>query len=176
MTTPQTTVDLVAKPRLSSGAPPRPSLAHVAFSFLGGLLAIAAVGSLTDVTGTPLVLGSFGATCVLVFGYPESPFSQPRHVIVGHVLSTTTGVVVAALLGYHWWSMALALALAIALMQLTRTVHPPAGSNPLIVMLGHQSWAFIVKPTLLGAVIVTLVALLFNNAVPARRGYPKYWY
>ena len=125
--------------RLTSGAPPRPPLAHVATSFTGGLLAIATVGLLTKSLEQPLVLGSFGATCVLAFGFPDSPFSQPRNIVLGHFLSSLCGVACGAAFGFAWWSMAIAVATAIAVMQLTRTVHPPAGSNPVIVMLGHAS-------------------------------------
>lgn len=162
--------------RWSSAAPPRPASAHVLTSFAGALLAIACVGLATQVSGAPLVLGSFGATCVLVFGFPESPFSQPRNVIFGHLLSSLCGVAFGALLGFEWWSMALAAATAVATMQLTRTVHPPAGSNPVIVMLTHASWPFLLQPTLVGVLLIAALALVYNRAIPARRAYPKYWY
>ncbi len=71
--------------------------------------------------------------------------------------------------------MALAAATAIGAMQLTRTVHPPAGSNPVIVMLTAPSWQFLLTPTLLGACILVIVALIFNN-MPSKRNYPMYWY
>jgi CBS-domain-containing membrane protein len=161
---------------LVSQAPARPPLTHVGLSFLGGLLAISAVGFLSQLLSAPLVLGSFGASCVLLFGFPESPFSQPRSVVGGHLVTTTVGVVFANVLGYEWWSMALALATAIAAMQLTRTVHPPAGSNPLIVMLSHASWPFILRPTLYGALLVLGVAVAFNNLAPGRARYPKFWF
>lgn len=160
----------------ASGAPPRPPLVHVFTSFAGGLLAIASVGLLTQSLDQPLVLGSFGATCVLAFGFPESPFSQPRNIILGHLLSSFCGLAFAAVFGFEWWSMALAAGSAIAVMQLTRTVHPPAGSNPIIVMLSHASWPFLLKPTLLGAVTIAVIAVLYNKAIPARRAYPKYWF
>lgn len=162
--------------RWKSAAPQRPALTHVLTSFLGALLAIASVGLLTKASGAPLILGSFGATCVLIFGFPESPFSQPRNVILGHLLSSLCGVAFGALLGFEWWSMALAAATAVAAMQLTRTVHPPAGSNPVIVMLTHASWPFLLQPTLVGALVIAAVALAYNRAIPARRAYPKYWY
>ena len=78
------------------------------------------------------------------------------------------------LFGAHWWSMALAAGTAIAVMQITRTVHPPAGSNPVIVMLAAPAWSFLLTPTLIGSIIVVLVALVFNN-IPKERSYPKYW-
>jgi len=154
--------------------PPQPPLKAVALAWLGGFLAIAAVALLTDALSVALVLGSFGATCVLVFGYPDVPFSQPRNVIGGHVLSSLTGLLVLTVFGAHWWAVALAAGTAIALMMLTRTVHPPAGSNPVIVFLTQPAWSFLLFPTLVGALVVVAVALVYNNATrPAR--YPKYW-
>lgn len=162
------------KMRGGAVAPSRPEALHIAVSWLGGFLAIAFVSFLADTSHLPLVLGSFGATCVLVFGFPESPFSQPRNVIFGHFLSSLTGLIFLTLLGRHWWSMALALATAIALMQLTRTVHPPAGSNPVIVMLSTPGWKFLLTPTLIGSLMIVLVAIIFNN-VGKQKSYPKYW-
>lgn len=79
------------------------------------------------------------------------------------------------LLGAHWWSMALALSATIGLMLMTRTVHPPAGSNPLIIMLTLPHWDFLFVPTLLGAMLLVLIALVFNNLDKAK-SYPKYWF
>jgi len=163
-----------SKMRGGAACPPRANLTHIAISWLGGCLAIAAVAYLAAVTNATLMLGSFGATCVLVFGFPESPFSQPRNVIAGHFLSSLVGLAFLTFLGAHWWSVALAVGTAIALMQLTRTVHPPAGSNPVIVMLTLPAWNFLLTPTLIGALILVAVAVLFNN-IPKERAYPKYW-
>ena len=120
----------LSKMRGGAVCPPRASLHLIALAGLGGIFAIAAVASLSQFAATPLILGSFGATCVLVFGFPESPFSQPRNVIVGHLLSSLTGLICLSVFGSQWWSIALAVGAAIALMMLTRAVHPPAGSNP----------------------------------------------
>lgn len=83
----------------SAALPPRPSPRSVAIAWLGGVLAIAAVATLADALSAMLVLGSFGASCVLVFGYPDAPFSQPRNVIAGHVLSSAVGLLCLQLLG-----------------------------------------------------------------------------
>jgi CBS-domain-containing membrane protein len=80
-----------------------------------------------------------------------------------------------AALGSAWWSIALALASAIALMHVTRTVHPPAGSNPVIIVLALPGWGFFLMPTLLGASIIVAMALVFNNMDRDVR-YPKYWF
>jgi CBS-domain-containing membrane protein len=157
------------------GAAPAPLPAKlIARGFLGALLAIGSVAYLAASSHMPLVLGSFGASCVLLFSFPDNPFSQPRNVIGGHFISSLTGLVFLLLLGSTWWSMALALASAIAFMHLTRTVHPPAGSNPVIIMLASPGWGFLVTPTLVGAVILVAVALVFNNT-DERIRYPRYW-
>jgi CBS-domain-containing membrane protein len=154
--------------------PPAPASGAILTAWIGGVLAIAAVAYLAERTGYTLVLGSFGASCVLLFGFPDSPFSQPRNVIGGHVLASFIGLAFLSLLGAHWWSMALAAGTAIAAMMATRTVHPPAGSNPVIVMLLTPGWDFLLTPTLAGALILVLVALFFNNA-QIERTYPRYW-
>ena len=158
----------------SAQLPPRPSNKSVALAWLGGVLAIAAVAALTDFLSVALVLGSFGASCVLVFGYPDVPFSQPRNVVAGHVISSLVGLIFLAVFGPHWWAVALAVGTAIALMMLTRTVHPPAGSNPVIVFLTQPAWGFLLFPTLVGALVVVAVALVYNNATRDAK-YPKYW-
>ncbi len=163
-----------AAPQSRTLLPPAPPLRQIARSWLGGLLAIAAVAYLAQVTHSPLMLGSFGASCVLLFGFPESPFSQPRNVIAGHLLSSLTGLIFFTLWGAEWWNMALALATAIGVMQLTRTVHPPAGSNPIIIMLSQPQWGFLLMPTLLGVLALQLVALLFHRTL-GHRSYPSYW-
>lgn len=154
--------------------PPKPANKTVAIAWLGGFLAIAAVATLSDLLSIALVLGSFGASCVLMFAYPDVPFSQPRNVIAGHFISSLIGLAFLAACGAHPWSVALAVATAIALMMLTRTVHPPAGSNPVIVFLTQPNWNFLLFPTLLGALILVAVALVYNNATRDAK-YPKYW-
>ncbi|WP_197706430.1 HPP family protein [Magnetospirillum sp. 15-1] len=162
--------------KLRGGAdlPARANLRHIALSWMGGFLAIAVVYSLTEASRTPLVLGSFGASCVLIFGFPESPFSQPRNVIMGHVLSSLIGLACLSAFGASWWSAGLAVGTAIGAMQITRTVHPPAGSNPVIVMLAAPGWSFLLFPTTVGAMALVVVAVSFNNLL-RDRAYPRYW-
>lgn len=158
----------------NAALPPRPAYKEILLAWIGGFLAIALIGYLTKASGLLLVMGSFGASSVLLFGYPGSPFSQPRNVLAGHLISSSVGVAFLFLFGNEWWGMAMALATATALMMATRTVHPPAGSNPLIVFLLEAQWDYIVFPTLMGSVILIAVALLFNN-LHAGRSYPAYW-
>ena len=168
-------MNLLTKFRGDSAAlPPRAPAKAVSLAFVGGFLAIAIIALLAQSLHVALVLGSFGASCVLVFGYPDVPFSQPRNVIVGHVLSTVIGLAFVHFCGPHWWSVALAVGSAIAAMMITRTVHPPAGSNPVIVFLMQPAWDFALFPTLSGAVILVLVALFYHNLTRESR-WPKYW-
>ena len=154
--------------------PPKPPIRAVLLAWLGGSLAIALVALLTQGLSKALVLGSFGATCVLAFGYPDVPFSQPRNIVVGHFLSSLVGLLFLSVFGPHWWAMAAAVGTAISLMMITRTVHPPAGSNPVIIFLVKPAWTFLLFPTLFGAIAVTAVVLIYNNATRPTR-YPKYW-
>jgi CBS-domain-containing membrane protein len=168
-------MNLLTKFRGDSAAlPPRAPGKAVSLAFLGGFLAIAIIALLAQSLHVALVLGSFGASCVLVFGYPDVPFSQPRNVIAGHVLSTVIGLASVHFCGPQWWSVALAVGSAIAVMMLTRTVHPPAGSNPVIVFLMQPGWDFALFPTLTGAVILVLVSLFYHNLTRESR-WPKYW-
>ncbi|MGE0050542.1 MAG: HPP family protein [Arcobacter sp.] len=155
--------------------PPKSSIYEIAFAWLGGFISIFIIGYFTKFYDNLLVMGSFGASCVLLFGFPKSPFSQPRNVILGHFLSTFIGLVFLHILGNEYWSMALALATAIAVMLATNTVHPPAGSNPLIVFLLGANWDYLVFPSLIGAIILVIVALFYNN-LHKNRAYPQYWF
>ena len=120
-------------------------------------------------------MGSFGASCVLLFGFPKSPFSQPRNVIFGHFISSFTGLFFLHFIGSNYISMTLALATAISLMIATRTVHPPAGSNPIIIFLLGAPWDYLIFPTLIGSIILVFVSLFYNN-LHKNRSYPEYWF
>ena len=154
--------------------PPRLPTRHIALAGLGAAVAIGFVGALAHVSGQPLLLGSLGASCVFLFGLPEAPFSQPRNVIAGHVLSSLIGPLFLKICGLHLWALSLALGVAVIVMFASRTVHAPAGSNPVIVFLTQPDWSFLVAPTLFGAVGVVLVALLYHRIVRPGR-YPLYW-
>lgn len=153
--------------------PPMLPLRAIGLAWLGAFAGASALGLGTELIHLPFILGSFGASCLLLFAYPDSPFAQPRNVIGGHLVSSLTGLVVLALFGVHWWSMGLGVATAIALMLLLRVPHPPAGSNPFIVMLGAAKWSFLLTPTLLGALLLVMVALIYHRL--SNKAYPVYW-
>lgn len=123
------------------------------------------------------LIGSFGASCVLVYGVIQSPLAQPRNLIGGHVISAFVGVTAAKLLpDIIWLASALSVAGAIVLMQVTKTLHPPGGATALIAVTGSPAilklgYWYVLTPVLSGAIILLLVALIFNN-MTTNRQYP----
>ena len=163
--------------------PKRLPIWMIIIAWAGGTIATASLALIGEWQDMMMILGSFGASCLLIFAYPRSPFAQPRSVIGGHCIATLTGLVFMSLFGVHWWSLATAVGTAIALMLLFRMPHPPAGSNQLIVMIGGASWQFLITPTLIGSVTLVLVALIYNNLTSDLKGnesksrqYPTYWW
>ena len=164
--------------------PPRVSGGEVWWSWLGAFLGIGAVAlvSSTFLSGQELnlMIGSFGASAVLLYGAPASPLSQPRNLLGGHIVSALVGVACWQIFSsVPGLAQALAVATAIAAMHLTRTLHPPGGATALICTLGSPEvhklgfW-FALVPATLGPLILLLIALLVNN-LPASRRYPVTW-
>ncbi|HEY6008359.1 MAG TPA: HPP family protein [Geobacteraceae bacterium] len=149
-------------------------LKHAAWSLISSTLAILAVYALARLTGHPLLIGSFGASAVLLFGVTDSPLAQPRNLIGGHLVSAGVAVAMVALFGSGPLPAACAVGLAIMLMNLTRTNHPPGGATALIGVQGGAGPAFILVPVLAGALILLLIALFTNNIV-YHRHYPHRW-
>lgn len=164
----------ISKFKTTERSPKRTSVHFSAYSALGGAIAIAAVALLTHFTKSPFLMAPFGATCVLAFGVPSSPLAQPRNIIGGHLISTLIGLLCLYLFGNEWYSLALGVGLSIGIMQLTQTTHPPAGADPIVVILGMETLDFVINPVLSGAVVITLIALVFNN-LDKNRKYPTYW-
>lgn len=165
-------------------SPPRVSIAEVCWSWLGSFLGITAVALLhynvVDQQGLMLLIGSFGASAVLLYGAVRSPLAQPRNLIGGHVLSAMVGVTAFQWLGsYPWFAAAIAVSTAIALMHLTKTLHPPGGATALIAVIGGESvhrlgYLYILMPAALGAGVMLVIALIVNNMSRSRK-YPEFW-
>ena len=166
-------------------SPPRVSLAEVGWSWIGSFLGIAAVAllhyRLLDQIGLLMLIGSFGASAVLVYGAVRSPLAQPRNLLGGHILSACIGVTAHLLLGEHLWlAAAVAVSTSIALMHLTKTLHPPGGATALIAVIGGDSvyrlgYLYVLMPAALGAAVRLLVALIVNNIAKTRK-YPEFWW
>ena len=156
--------------------PPRSSLAAILATAVTAAAVIAGLTYLTSAYGVLLFLGSFAPSALIVFAYPDSPFAQPRNVVLGHLIGSACGLAGLHLLGASWWAPAVAVGVAIALMKLSRAVHPPACSNPLIVFaLSQAGWSFLLFPTLAGAALIVGVALVYHNLRREAR-WPKYWF
>ena len=120
------------------------------------------------------VVASFGASAVLIYGVPDAPLSQPRNVFFGHTLSAAAGVATFMMFGLTWWSPALGTSLALVVMLLTKTTHPPGGATALFAVLSKAQPSYILTPIMAGAVILVIIGLLVNNLSP-NRTYPRYW-
>jgi len=155
---------------------PRPpmSLRYAAWSFLSATLGILAICEMTTLVGHPLLIGSFGASAVLLFGATDSPLAQPRNLVGGHLVSAAVAVVVVALFGSSPVTMAIGVGLAIFAMNMTHTTHPPGGATALIGVQGAAGPGFILVPVLAGALILLATAIFTNNIV-FHRSYPKHW-
>ena len=128
-----------------------------------------------------MVIGSFGASAVLIYGAPKSPLAQPRNLIGGHIISAVIGVVAYQLLHTHMWLAAsVAVATAIAAMHATKTLHPPGGATALIAVIGSTKihalgYLYAIIPAGVGTTTMPVVALLVNN-ISRNRNYPESWY
>ncbi|GFN30157.1 HPP family protein [Paenibacillus xylaniclasticus] len=142
--------------------------------FIGGAATISLLALLTDLSSAAWLMAPFGASCVLAFGLWDAPLSQPRNIVGGHLVSTATGLLLFSLFGSSFWVVGLGVGLAIAFMHLTKTTHPPAGADPIVVILAGSSWSFLINPVLIGSIVIVLLALVINNLDKQRR-YPKFW-
>lgn len=165
-------------------SPPRVSLSEIAWSWLGAFLGIGFISfanyRIFEKIDLLLVVGSFGASAVLIYGAIRSPLAQPRNLIGGHVLSALVGVACQQLFpSTSWLAAALAVSTAIAVMHATRTLHPPGGATALIAVIGGErihdlGFMYALFPVGGGALILLVIALLVNN-LPRNRRYPEFW-
>ena len=170
--------------------PPRKPLKKIFWSWIGaftGIFLIAWLGQCVSLhygAEAFFLLGSFGASAVLIYGAPLAEFSQPRNLIGGHVISALIGVSIHQLLpdpSSFSLAAALAVSLSIFSMHMSRTLHPPGGATALIAVTGgvqvqRLGYLYVLCPVLLGATILLVVALAINNlSTNPKRHYPVYW-
>lgn len=136
---------------------------HALLAGLGGALAIGVLAVVHGADAAMLLIPPFGASCVLVFGVPASPFARPRNVIGGHVISATMGLCAIHLLGAMPLATGLGVGLAIAAMILSDTVHPPAGANPIVVAFALPDWSFLLAPVLIGSACIVIMGQAYNT-------------
>lgn len=166
-------------------SPPRVRISEMLWSWVGSFLGIAAVAlvhyRIVAATDLVLIIGSFGASAVLIYGAIKSPLAQPRNLLGGHMISAVIGVSAFKLLGFNMpLAAAVAVATAILAMHATKTLHPPGGATALIAVIGSTKiqtlgfW-YVLMPAGLGAILMLAIALVVNNIAPHRR-YPEFWF
>jgi len=176
--------EYLSKMKGGAKSPPGVGFAEVLWSWLGAVIGVGICGYLSANYFEPkdltLLIGSFGASAVLVYSAIKSPLAQPRNLVGGHIIAGIIGVACYKAFGATpWMAGALAASLAIVAMLLTKTLHPPAGATALIAVIGGDKihnlgflYAFV--PAGLGALVLLTVALLVNN-LSRNRKYPEYW-
>ena len=145
-------------------------------ALIAGIFSALTIGVLTILTYKSalglFLAGSFGSSMVLLFGFPESPFAQPRNVFFGHLVTTLVGVIFVNLIPLPIYiGIALAVGTGIFFMILLNVVHPPAGGNPVMVIIGSVSYDYLVFPIISGCFIIILIAIIINKFI-LKKNYP----
>lgn len=172
------------KMRGYANSPPKVAFGKIAWSWLGSFVGIAVMGyisfNMLEDTDLVMIIGSFGASAVLIYGAIKSPLAQPRNFVGGHIISAVIGVTAHQVFkDCVWLAAAVAVATAIAAMHATKTLHPPGGATALIAVIGSDKilelgYIYVIIPVGLGSLIMLAIALIVNN-IPKGRKYPVFW-
>ena len=146
-------------------------------STLAGLFSIITIGILTFLTYKTefgiFLLASFGSSMVLLYGYPESPFAQPKNVFFGHIITALVGLFFLHFVPLQLYIIIpLAVGFGVGLMILLNVTHPPAGGNPIIVIIGSVSFDYLFSPVMTGSIIIIISAIIFNRFI-LKKSYPN---
>ena len=146
-------------------------------SVLAGIFSIITIGILTILTYKTsygiFLIASFGSTMVLLYGYPESPFAQPKNIILGHFLTALIGIIFLNFVPLPiFLNIPLAVGFGVMFMILLKVTHPPAGGNPIIVIIGSVSFDYLLTPVLIGSIIVVMFGVIINKFL-FKKEYPK---
>ena len=152
-------------------------MGNVKQSILAGIFSIITIGILTSLTYKTefgvFLLASFGSSMVLLYGYPESPFAQPKNVFFGHLVTAVVGLVVLYFIPLPlFMTIPLAVGLGVGLMILFNVTHPPAGGNPIIVIIGSVSFDYLFSPVITGTIIIIIFAIIINRFI-LKKSYPS---
>ena len=146
-------------------------------SGLAALFSAITIGALTYLTYKTtfglFLIASFGSSMVLLYGYPESPFAQPKNIFFGHLLTSVVGIIVLNFIPLPIYiTIPIAVGLGVGSMILFNVTHPPAGGNPIIVIMGSVSLDYLISPVILGSIIVLIFGVIINRFV-LKKKYPK---
>ena len=145
-------------------------------AIIAGFFSTVTIGVLTVLTYKStlgyFIAGSFGSSMVLLFGFPESPFAQPKNVFFGHLCTALVGVIFVNFVPLPIYiNIALGVGMGVFLMILLNIVHPPAGGNPIMVIIGSASYDYLISPIIFGCIIILLIAILVNKFL-LQKNYP----
>ena len=145
-------------------------------SFLAGLFSIITIGILTVLTYKTeygiFLLASFGSSMVLLYGYPESPFAQPKNVFFGHLITALVGLFFLNFVPLPIYiTIPLSVGFGVSLMIFFKVTHPPAGGNPIIVIIGSVSLDYLLSPVITGSIIIIIFAIIINRFI-LKKSYP----
>ena len=156
---------------------------------LGGIGAGVTIGILAYITFQSVLAGtnyglwlaaSFGSSVVVVFGYPENEFAQPKNVLLGHLLCTLVGIIFVTLFNItqdrsiFYLAIGLAVGISVMLMMAFKVTHPPAGGNTIVVMLAQNSFQFLIFPIMVGAITIIIGGVIYNRFI-LKKNYPLKW-
>ncbi len=146
-------------------------------SSIAALFSFLTIGALTFLTYKTefgvFLIASFGSTMVLLYGYPESPFAQPKNIFFGHLLTALVGVICLYILPFPSYILIpIAVGLGVGFMILLNVTHPPAGGNPVIVVMGGVSLEYLLSPIITGSIIILVFGVVLNKFI-LKKKYPK---
>ena len=152
-------------------------MGNIKQSILAGLFSIITIGILTLLTYKTefgiFLIASFGSSMVLLYGYPESPFAQPKNVFFGHLVTSIVGLIVLYFVPLPLFvTVPLAVGFGVGLMILFNVTHPPAGGNPIIVIIGSVSLDYLFSPIITGSIIIIISAIIINRFI-LKKSYPN---
>ena len=152
-------------------------MGNIKQSILAGLFSIITIGILTLLTYKTefgiFLIASFGSSMVLLYGYPESPFAQPKNVFFGHLVTSIVGLIVLYFVPLPLFiTVPIAVGFGVGLMILFNVTHPPAGGNPIIVIVGSVSFDYLFSPVITGSIIIIISAIIINRFI-LKKSYPS---
>ena len=153
----------------------RVKLLEILWSAIGATIAIALALRFVGDRSSPFLLFSLGGSTVFLFALTDTESAQPRALFGGHLGGALIGIACYRMFGDGLWVSVAAVVLTMVSMIVTRTIHPPAGANPLIMVHNHAGIFSLLQPVGIGVFTLFLVAILWSRVRPGKK-YPNQWW